>query len=151
MPEGRRFVSSGKTIAILQSNYIPWKGYFDLMAAVDEFLIFDEAQFTKRDWRNRNRTVTNGGTSWLTIPVRTAGRLGASIDSIEIADHMGHAALGTGGDELSPVKILPLAWPTSRKPLPAGVEHAPIDRCQRAVPPPPCGFARAADTVGEKQ
>ena len=48
-------MGSGKRISILQSNYIPWKGYFDLMAAVDEFLIFDEVQFTKRDWRNHNR------------------------------------------------------------------------------------------------
>jgi hypothetical protein len=79
-------VSSGKTIAILQSNYIPWKGYFDLMAAVDEFFILDEVQFTKRDWRNRNRIVSAGRVSWLTIPVRTAGHFRAPIDSIEIAD-----------------------------------------------------------------
>ena len=46
---------TGKTIVILQSNYIPWKGYFDLMAAADEFLLFDEVQYTKNDWRNRNR------------------------------------------------------------------------------------------------
>jgi WbqC-like protein family len=77
---------SGKSIAILQSNYIPWKGYFDLMAAVDEFVIFDDVQFTKRDWRNRNRIVSNGRVCWLTIPVRTAGRSRAPIDSIEIAD-----------------------------------------------------------------
>ena len=40
-------------IAISQSNYIPWKGYFDLIKNVDEF-IFDEVQYTRRDWRNRN-------------------------------------------------------------------------------------------------
>src|SRR5229473_1789951 len=40
-----------KKVAIVQSNYIPWKGYFDLIAAVDEFVLYDEAQFTKNDWR----------------------------------------------------------------------------------------------------
>jgi hypothetical protein len=74
-----------KTIAILQSNYIPWKGYFDIMAAADEFLIFDEVQFTKNDWRNRNQIVLNGRKHWLTIPVKTSGTFGERIDQIEIA------------------------------------------------------------------
>ena len=43
-----------KRLAILQSNYIPWKGYFDLIRSVDEFILYDTAQFTKNDWRNRN-------------------------------------------------------------------------------------------------
>jgi len=75
-----------KSIAILQSNYIPWKGYFDIIAAVDEFVIFDEVQFTKGDWRNRNRIVCNGVSRWLTIPVRASGHFRAPISSIEIAD-----------------------------------------------------------------
>ena len=60
-----------KKIAIVQSNYIPWKGYFDLIAYVDEFIIYDEMQFTKRDWRNRNKIKTPSGLQWLTIPVLT--------------------------------------------------------------------------------
>lgn len=59
-----------KRIAILQSNYIPWKGYFDLIASVDEFIIYDEMQYTKNDWRNRNKIKTKNGVEWLTIPVR---------------------------------------------------------------------------------
>ena len=59
-----------KKIAILQSNYIPWKGYFDLIAAVDEFIIYDEMQYTKNDWRNRNKIKTTKGVEWITIPVR---------------------------------------------------------------------------------
>jgi hypothetical protein len=43
-----------KKVAILQSNYIPWKGYFDLIKSVDVFVIYDEVQYTKNDWRNRN-------------------------------------------------------------------------------------------------
>src|SRR5918911_322776 len=56
-----------KTIAISQSNYIPWKGYFDMIARVDEFVVYDEVQFTKNDWRNRNQIKTPKGVEWLSI------------------------------------------------------------------------------------
>ncbi len=59
-----------KKVAVLQSNYIPWKGYFDMIAAVDEFIIYDDVQFTKNDWRNRNKIKTPNGVQWLSIPVR---------------------------------------------------------------------------------
>lgn len=55
--------------AILQSNYIAWKGYFDLIASVDVFVLYDDVQYTKNDWRNRNRIKTPHGIKWLTIPV----------------------------------------------------------------------------------
>ena len=58
-----------KKVAILQSNYIPWKGYFDLISYVDEFIIYDDMQFTTRDWRNRNKIKTPQGLYWLSIPV----------------------------------------------------------------------------------
>lgn len=61
-----------KKVAILQSNYIPWKGYFDLIASVDEFILYDEMQFTKNDWRNRNLIKTPAGLKWLSIPVGDA-------------------------------------------------------------------------------
>ena len=73
-----------KKIAILQSNYIPWKGYFDLISAVDEFVIFDEMQFTKRDWRNRNQIKTPNGMKWLTVPVRTKGSFNQKIIDTQI-------------------------------------------------------------------
>jgi hypothetical protein len=59
-----------KKIAILQSNYIPWKGYFDMINSVDEFILYDTAQFTKNDWRNRNKIKTHNGIKWLTLPVK---------------------------------------------------------------------------------
>jgi len=59
-----------KKVAILQSNYIPWKGYFDLIRSVDVLVIYDEVQYTKNDWRNRNIIKTPNGPMWLTIPVR---------------------------------------------------------------------------------
>jgi len=57
-------------VAICQSNYIPWRGYFDLIASADVFVIYDEVQYTKNDWRNRNLIKTANGLSWLTVPVR---------------------------------------------------------------------------------
>jgi hypothetical protein len=75
-----------KKIAILQSNYIPWKGYFDIISAVDEFLIFDDVQFTRRDWRNRNRIVHGGKPLWLTIPVGSKGAFDAPINTIAVAE-----------------------------------------------------------------
>ena len=60
----------GKRVAILQSNYIPWKGYFDIISDVEEFIFYDEVQYTKNDWRNRNKIKTQAGPAWITIPVR---------------------------------------------------------------------------------
>ncbi len=59
-----------KRVAIVQSNYIPWKGYFDLINLVDHFVLYDDVQYTKYSWRNRNRIKTPQGPIWLTIPVR---------------------------------------------------------------------------------
>jgi hypothetical protein len=56
-------------VVILQSNYIPWKGYFDLIHDADLFVYYDEVQYTKNDWRNRNRIYTRNGLQWLTIPI----------------------------------------------------------------------------------
>lgn len=58
-------------VAILQSNYIPWKGYFDIIRQVDLFVFHDDLQYTKNDWRNRNRILTPQGSRWLSIPCGT--------------------------------------------------------------------------------
>ncbi len=73
-----------KSVAIVQSNYIPWKGYFDLINAVDEFIFLDHVQYTKRTFRNRNRIKTAQGPKWLTVPVRVKGRYDQRIDEVEI-------------------------------------------------------------------
>ncbi|MCP3980518.1 MAG: WbqC family protein [bacterium] len=57
-----------RTVAMAQSNYIPWKGYFDMIRRADLFVFYDDVQFTKEDWRNRNKIKTAVGTQWLTIP-----------------------------------------------------------------------------------
>jgi hypothetical protein len=56
-------------VAVLQSNYLPWKGYFDIIADVELFVFYDDVQFTKNDWRNRNRIKTPAGSAWITVPV----------------------------------------------------------------------------------
>lgn len=59
-----------KKVAVLQSNYIPWKGYFEIIKEVDEFIIYDDVQYTKNDWRNRNKILSKEGLQWITIPVK---------------------------------------------------------------------------------
>ena len=75
-----------KKVAIVQSNYIPWKGYFDLIAAVDQFILGDNSQYTRRDWRNRNRIKTAQGVQWLTVPVKVRGKSLQKIWQTEIND-----------------------------------------------------------------
>ncbi len=77
---------AAKRIAAVQSSYIPWKGYFDIIRRVDEFILLDDVQFTRRDWRNRNRIKTPGGLSWLTIPVESKGRFRQTIAETRIGD-----------------------------------------------------------------
>ena len=67
-------MTKAKRVAIVQSNYIPWRGYFDLMNLVDEFILFDDMQYTRRDWRNRNLIKSPAGLKWLTIPVQVKGK-----------------------------------------------------------------------------
>jgi len=75
-----------KRLAISQSNYIPWKGYFDLINTVDEFILYDDMQYTRRDWRNRNKIKTKDGTKWLTIPVEVKGKYFQKINETKISD-----------------------------------------------------------------
>lgn len=58
-----------KSVAVVQSNYLPWKGYFDLIHDVDLFVFYDDVQYTKNDWRNRNLVKTPAGPAWITVPV----------------------------------------------------------------------------------
>ena len=75
-----------KRLAIVQSSYIPWKGYFDLINSVDEFVLFDDMQYTRRDWRNRNRIKTPRGPAWLSIPVSSKGQFDEAIRRIRVDD-----------------------------------------------------------------
>ena len=71
---------------ITQSNYIPWKGYFDNIAQADVFVIYDDMQYTKRDWRNRNKIKSAAGTKWLSIPVEVKGKYFQKINETKVSD-----------------------------------------------------------------
>ncbi|MEO8664096.1 MAG: WbqC family protein [Ignavibacteria bacterium] len=76
-----------KKILITQSNYIPWKGYFDSINMVDEFILYDDMQYTRRDWRNRNQIKTKDGLKWLTIPVEVKGKYFQKINETRISEN----------------------------------------------------------------
>lgn len=69
---------------IIQSNYLPWRGYFDLLAQADRLVFLDTVQSTKNDWRNRNRIKTAQGAAWITVPIRHSNNL--RIRDVEVAD-----------------------------------------------------------------
>lgn len=71
-------------VSIIQPNYIPWLGYFDIINRSDIFVYYDTVQYTKNDWRNRNRIKTPNGIHWLTIPVQS-GPLSKAIFETNIA------------------------------------------------------------------
>jgi hypothetical protein len=75
-----------KKVVITQSNYIPWKGYFDAINTADEFILYDDMQYTKRDWRNRNKIKTPQGVQWLTIPVEVKGKFSQKINDTKVSD-----------------------------------------------------------------
>lgn len=72
-------------IGALQSAYLPWLGFFDQIEQCDLFVIYDDLQYTKKDWRNRNRIKTADGVMWLTVPVITKGCRQKRICDIEIS------------------------------------------------------------------
>jgi len=71
-------------LVIEQPNYLPWLGYFDLLDRADVWVWYDDVQYTRRDWRNRNRFAGSGEPIWLTIPVLSRGRRDRPICEIEI-------------------------------------------------------------------
>ena len=75
-----------KKIAAIQSSYIPWKGYFDIINMVDEFILLDDIQYTRRDWRNRNKIKSSNGAQWLSIPVNAKGKYYQKINETLIKD-----------------------------------------------------------------
>lgn len=75
-----------KTVAIIQSNYIPWVGYFDIINQADLFILYDDMQYTRRDWRNRNKLNTRQGTKWLSVPVQVKGRYHQKIKDTQISE-----------------------------------------------------------------
>src|SRR5579859_2950618 len=73
-----------RTLAVLQPGYLPWLGFFDQLRSADVFLYYDDVQFDKHGWRNRNRIKSPQGPSWLTVPVRHSGQGLPRILDVEI-------------------------------------------------------------------
>ena len=71
-------------VAMMQPDYIPWKGIFDLIHRVDKFVFYDDVQYTTRDWRNRNVVPSQSGAVWLTVPVLSKGKLEQLIKDVVI-------------------------------------------------------------------
>lgn len=63
-------------VVLLQPSYIPWRGYFDQIRRADLFIFYDDVQYDKHGWRNRNQIKTSQGKLWLTIPVHSKGVTG---------------------------------------------------------------------------
>jgi hypothetical protein len=76
-----------KTLAVIQSAYIPWKGYFDIIHDSGEFVLYDTVQYVERSWQNRNQIKTPKGAQWITIPVKTKGKYKQAIQEAELVDH----------------------------------------------------------------
>jgi hypothetical protein len=79
-----------KKVAIVQSNYIPWRGYFDLINSVDEFIFFDDVQYTRRDWRNRNKIIINNKPQWLTLPLLNKGNYNQIVSLMKVKESDWH-------------------------------------------------------------
>jgi hypothetical protein len=73
-----------RTVIVTQSNYLPWRGWFAMIARADALVLLDTVQYTRRDWRNRNRIKTPQGLSWLTVPVDAKGRFHQPVDETRI-------------------------------------------------------------------
>ncbi len=79
------FPRKDRRAAVLQSCYIPWKGYFDIIAMVDVFVVYDDAKYSKNHWHNSNRIKTQHGLKWLTVPVCRGHHGIDSIDTTRVA------------------------------------------------------------------
>jgi len=71
-------------VVVLQPSYLPWLGFFDQLFRADVFVLYDDVQYDKNGWRNRNRIKTPGGPQWLTVPVLTSGRGPQPINEVRI-------------------------------------------------------------------
>jgi hypothetical protein len=79
--------SSMTRVAISQSNYIPWRGWFDMVRRADHFVLYEDVQYTRRDWRNRNRIKGHDGPFWLTIPVELGDRNEQMLRDTRVANN----------------------------------------------------------------
>lgn len=75
-----------RSICITQPNFLPWRGYFDLVSSVDVFVSLENVQYTDRDWRNRNRILSKDGPRWLTVPVMKKDFRSMPVGAVQVSD-----------------------------------------------------------------
>jgi hypothetical protein len=121
---------------ILQPSYIPWRGYFDLIHRAGVFVFYDDVQYDKHGWRNRNRIKTPRGAQWLTIPVRSRG----ATEGLEIRD------VRTNDDSGWPRKHL-LTLRQNYAAAPHFGDYAPWLERTYAAPPPLLADFTIATTI----
>jgi hypothetical protein len=73
-------------VAIVQSCYVPWKGYFDLIRSCDHFILLEDVQYSRGQWRNRNQIKTAQGLKWISIPLRHSGTFPTLIHDMRVND-----------------------------------------------------------------
>jgi hypothetical protein len=73
-------------LGVIQSNYIPWRGYFDFINSVDTFVIYDDVQFSKGSWRHRNMLKYGNSTKWITLPIKV--NLGMKINEVTVKNSL---------------------------------------------------------------
>jgi hypothetical protein len=84
MRPGDAYCLQRKVVGILQPGYLPWLGFFEQLARSDVFVLYDDVQFEKGSWRNRNRIKTPGGIQWLTVPILLKGKGRPLIRDVQI-------------------------------------------------------------------
>lgn len=72
-------------IAVMQPYFFPYIGYFQLINAVDKFVIYDDVNYINRGWINRNRILVNGKAHMFTVPLKEASQ-NRLIKDIEVSD-----------------------------------------------------------------
>lgn len=73
-------------LAAIQSSFIPWRGYFNLIRTVDKFIFYENTQYTRRDWRNRNKIKTSNGVAWITVPIQSKGNYETKLCDIKLSE-----------------------------------------------------------------
>lgn len=76
-----------RCVSIMQPGYLPWLGYFNLVAMADVFVIYDDVAYDKNGWRNRNRLLAQGQAQWITVPARHSGLGSQRLNKIRVDDN----------------------------------------------------------------
>lgn len=83
--EDRRETQRPMKAVVLQPTYLPWMGYFGMMDLADVFVFYDDVQFVKQSWQQRNRIKSSDG-KWIWLSVHILQKFGQNINEVQIVD-----------------------------------------------------------------